>query len=41
MLGQKLYTLSREALAQLLELARGLFVAGALTPQVLEVLMPT
>lgn len=40
-LGQRLYSLSREALAQLLELAHGLFTAGRASSQVLEVLMPT
>lgn len=40
-LGQKLYSLSREALAQLLEFAHGLFATGRSSCQVLEVLMPT
>lgn len=40
-LGQKLYSLSREALAQLLEFAHALFAAGRSSCQVLEVLMPT
>jgi hypothetical protein len=39
-LGQKLHSLSREALAQVLELAHGLFSNGRSTAQVLEVLMP-
>lgn len=39
-LGQKLYSLSREALAQILELARGLFANGQSPSHVLEVLMP-
>ena len=37
---QKLHSLSREALAQLLELAHSLFSNGRSTAQVLEVLMP-
>ena len=37
---QKLHSLSREALAQVLELAHGLFSNGRSTAQVLEVLMP-
>lgn len=40
-LGQRLYSLSREALAQLLEFAHRLFAAGQSSCQVLEVLMPT
>jgi hypothetical protein len=39
-LGQKLYALSRQALAQLLEFARTLFITGQSSAQVLEVLMP-
>ncbi|WP_019502365.1 hypothetical protein [Pseudanabaena sp. PCC 6802] len=39
-IGQKLHSLSREALAQLLELAHGLFANGRSIAQVLEVLMP-
>lgn len=38
--GQKLYTLSREALGQLLQLVQGLFRQGQCCKQVLEVLMP-
>jgi hypothetical protein len=40
-LGQRLYSLSRETLAQLLEFAHGLFAVGRSSSQVLEVLMPT
>ncbi len=39
-LGQKLYSLSREALGQLLSLAQSLFAQGQSYEQVLEVLMP-
>jgi hypothetical protein len=40
-LGQKLYSLGREALAQLLEFAKELFTAGQSPQQILELLMPT
>lgn len=40
-LGQKLYSLGREALAQLLEFAKELLTAGQSTQQILELLMPT
>ena len=40
-LGQRLYSLSREALAQLLEFAHALFLAGQSSSHILEVLMPT
>ncbi len=39
-LDQKLYSLSREALGQLLSLAQSLFAQGQSSQQVLEVLMP-
>ena len=39
-LGQKLYTLTRQALGQLLHLAQGLFAQGQPYEQVLERLMP-
>ena len=39
-IGQKLYSLSREALGQLLSLAQGLFAQGQSCEQVLEVVMP-
>lgn len=39
-LGQKLYTLSRQALAQVLQLVQGLFAQGQPYEQVLEKLMP-
>jgi len=38
-IGQRLYTLSREALEQVLHLAQGLFARGQTCKQVLEVLM--
>ena len=38
--GQKLYSLTRESLGQLLSLAQGLFAQGQSRQQVLEVLMP-
>lgn len=38
-IGQRLYTLSREALEQVLHLAQGLFAQGQTCEQVLEVLM--
>jgi hypothetical protein len=38
--GQKVYTLAREALAGVLQLAQGLFTQGRSCDQVLEVLMP-
>ena len=38
--GQKLYSLTREALGQLLSLAQGLFAQGQSCQQVLEVVMP-
>jgi hypothetical protein len=40
-LGQKLYSLGREALAQLLEFAKELFTADQFTQSILELLMPT
>lgn len=39
--GQKVYTIAREALAAVLQLAQGLFAQGRTCDQVLEVLMPT
>jgi hypothetical protein len=39
-LDQKLYSLGREALGQLLSLAQSLFAQGQSSQQVLEVLMP-
>jgi hypothetical protein len=39
-LGQKVYSLTREALGQLLSLAQSLFTQGQSSQQVLEVLMP-
>jgi hypothetical protein len=38
--GQKVYTIAREALAGVLQLAQGLFAQGRTCDQVLEVLMP-
>jgi hypothetical protein len=38
--GQRLYTLSREALQQLVHLVQGLFTQGQTCEQVLELLMP-
>jgi len=39
--GQKVYTIAREALAGVLQLAQGLFAQGRTCDQVLKVLMPT
>lgn len=39
--GQKVYTIAREAMAGVLQLAQGLFAQGRTCDQVLEVLMPT
>lgn len=39
--GQKVYTIAREALAAVLQLAQGLFAQGRTCDQVLKVLMPT
>ena len=39
-LGQKRYTLAREALGQLLQLIQGLFAQGQSHEQILERLMP-
>ena len=39
-IGQRLYSLNREALGQLLSLAQGLFAQGQSCQDVLEVLMP-
>jgi hypothetical protein len=38
--GQKLYTLTRDALGQLVQLVQGLFAQGQSDEQVLERLMP-
>ena len=38
---QKLYSITREALEQLLKLCQNLFTQGQTLDQVLEVLMPT
>ncbi len=40
-IGQRLYTLTREALQNLLELTQNLFAQGKSTEQVLEVIMPS
>jgi hypothetical protein len=40
-IGQRLYTLNREALHNLLELTHNLLVQGKSTTQVLEVIMPS
>jgi hypothetical protein len=40
-IGQRLYTLEREALQQLLEMVHGLFAQGLSVAQMMEVLMPT
>ncbi len=40
-IGQRLYTLTREALHNLLELSQNLFVQGNSTEQILEVIMPS
>jgi len=40
-LGQKLHTLTRQALGQVLQLVKGLFAQGQPYEQVLERLMPT
>ena len=39
-IGQRLYTLGREALQQLLEMTQGLLAQGQSIPQIMEVLMP-
>ncbi|MGK7874593.1 MAG: hypothetical protein AB4426_15185, partial [Xenococcaceae cyanobacterium] len=39
-IGQQVYALNREALAQLLSLAEGLFAQGQSSQQILEVFMP-
>ena len=40
-IGQRLYSLTREALHNLLELSQNLFVQGKSTEQILEVMMPS
>ncbi|MDJ0573263.1 MAG: hypothetical protein QNJ53_30090 [Pleurocapsa sp. MO_192.B19] len=40
-IGQRLYSLTREALYNLLELSQNLFVQGKSTEQILEVMMPS
>ena len=39
--GQKVYTIAREAMAGVLQLAQGLFAQGRTCDQVLEALMPS
>ena len=40
-IGQRLYSLTREALHNLLQLSQSLFLQGQSTEQVLEVMMPS
>ena len=40
-IGQRLYSLTREALHNLLDLSQNLFVQGKSTEQILEVMMPS
>ncbi|MDJ0595594.1 MAG: hypothetical protein QNJ72_37360 [Pleurocapsa sp. MO_226.B13] len=40
-IGQRLYTLTREALHNLLELTQNLLAQGKSTEQILEVMMPS
>ncbi len=39
-MGQKVYTIAREAMAGVLQLAQGVFAQGRACDQVLEALMP-